>query len=379
MNIESQELSNANTIQITYPENHPGSEKTQINIYCDKPDLKTLYNIGEENAIRRCFITDATVATLPVMADFVNSFEDGVCGKDILIILGSGEAYKSIESVLTIIQTAIEAGFNRNDLFVGIGGGVITDLTGFSASLFKRGVKVEFVPTTLLAMVDASIGGKTGCDFQNYKNMIGTFYPAQKIHMFPYFVNTLSEDQFRSGLAESFKTALLYDKDLYEIFKTENEKILNRDEKTVFDIIKRCAKAKAGVVERDLTEQNERAFLNLGHTFGHAFESLAGLGAVTHGEAVAWGIGRAVSLSAKKEYCRESFKDEVLTILEKYGWNTTPVPESVNGGGIGERLLSFMVKDKKNQTNKIRLILQKGLCDTFIEEIDDKDILSVLK
>ena len=379
MNNKSQELSNENSITITYPENHPGSEKTQINFHTSDPDLKALYKPGEDNGIRRCFITDATVATLPVMTDFINSFEDGVCGKDILIILGSGEAYKSIESVLTIIQTAIEAGFNRKDLFVGIGGGVISDLTGFSASLFKRGVKVEFVPTTLLSMVDASIGGKTGCDFNNYKNMIGTFYPAQKIEMFPSFINTLSEDQFRSGLAESLKTALLFDRELYEIFKTKQEEIKNRDEKTVFEIIKRCAKAKSLVVERDLTEQNERAFLNLGHTFGHAFESLAGLGAVTHGDAVAWGIGRALSLSAKKEYCRESFKNEVLQILNDFGWNTSPIPESVNGGGIGERLLSIMVKDKKNQTDRIRLILQRELCDTFIEEIDDKDILSVLK
>lgn len=369
----------AEKITVAYPETHPGTDRTEISLIRGKPDLKSLFRPGEQNGQKRCFITDATVATLPCMENFISSFEDGVSGGDILIILGSGEAYKTIESVLSIVQTALESDFSRKDLFVGIGGGVITDLAGFSASLFKRGVKVRFVPTTLLSMVDASIGGKTGCDFQNYKNMIGTFYPAQKIDIFPEFVQSLSEEQFRSGLAESLKTALLYDKELYRMFRTEKDKIKSRDEKTVSEIIRRCAKAKSDVVERDFLEHNERAFLNLGHTFGHALETTAGLGAVLHGDAVAWGIGRAAELSAKKEYCAESFKDEVLSVLDDYGWNSSPVPDAVTGGGIGERILNAMRKDKKNLSGKIRLILQKGLCDTFIEEVPDTDILSVLR
>ena len=261
----------------------------------------------------------ATVATLPCVVPFIDCFEDGKCGNDILIILGSGESYKTIESVLTIVKDAVDSGFARKDLFVGIGGGVICDLTGFAASLFKRGAKVQFVPTTLLAMVDASIGGKTGCDFENYKNMIGSFFPAQQIHIYPEFVQSLSKEQYRSGLAEALKTALLYDSDLYQIIKTEKTKILNRDSKIIDTIIQKCAKAKANVVQEDFTEKNIRMYLNLGHTFGHALETIIGLGKIAHGDAVAWGIGRVLELCAKKEICKESYKAEVFEVLQSYG------------------------------------------------------------
>ncbi len=367
-----------NPMQVKYPAIYAGTDVTQIFFDNNTPDLSKIYNPGKPADQRRCFVTDATVATLPFMKSFLENFSDGKCGSDELIILGSGEAYKSIESVLTIVKTAVDAGFSRKDLFVGIGGGVICDLTGFAASLFKRGSHVEFVPTTLLAMVDAAIGGKTGCDFDNYKNMIGSFFPAQKIYMFPHFIKSLSNEQYRSGLAEAFKTALLYDKDLYQIFKTQKEKILQRDSELLIQIIHSCAKAKGQVVENDFTEKNERMFLNYGHTFGHALETIIGLGNIAHGDAVAWGIGRALDLSAKLDFCLESYKDEVLQILESYGWETKPVHSLILGGGTGERLISAMHKDKKNTHEKIKLVLQKGLCQTFTQEFDDDQILSVL-
>lgn len=365
-------------IQVKYPTINVGTDITQVFFNNEIPNLLEIYKPGNNQGQRRCFVTDATVATLPFMKEFISTFKDGNCGPDELVILGSGEAYKNIESVLTIVKTAVNAGFSRSDLFVGIGGGVICDLTGFAASLFKRGSSVEFVPTTLLAMVDASIGGKTGCDFDNYKNMIGSFFPAKKIYMFPEFIKHLSKEQYRSGLAEALKTAILYDKELYEIFKTQKEKILSRDSEILYKIIQSCAKAKGSVVERDFTEKNERMFLNLGHTFGHALETIVGLGNICHGDAVAWGIGRALDLSAKLDYCLESYKNEVLKILSDYGWETNPVHPLILGGGTGERLLNAMHKDKKNQDEKIKLVLQKGLCETFTEKFDDETILSVL-
>lgn len=371
-------MENYSNFNITYPAVHPGTDVTNIEFRTGTPDINSVFSPGTGSR-KRCFVTDATVATIPCMKTFIEQFDDGKCGDDILIILGSGEPYKTIESVLSIIEAALEADFSRKDLFVGIGGGVICDLTGFAASLYKRGAFVQFVPTTLLAMVDASIGGKTGCDFKNYKNMIGCFFPAQKILYFPEFIATLPEKQFRSGLAEAFKTALLYDPELFSIFKNNSEQILSREPETLCTIIQRCAKAKAGVVEKDFTEKNIRMFLNLGHTFGHALETLVGLGAVTHGEAVAWGIGRATALSARLELCKESFKDEVLDILAKYDWDTAPVPQIASGGGIDGRLVAIMHKDKKNQSGRIRLVLQKGLADTISQEIDDEDIRTVLK
>lgn len=366
------------TFQISYPKMSSGTDKSIISFFDGNPDINSLF-YSSPRSKRYFFITDATVASLPCMSQFLSKFDDGVYEKDNLLVLGSGEPYKTIDTVLQIISAAVEAGYTRNDVFVGIGGGVICDLTAFAASIFKRGIEVQFVPTTLLSMVDAAIGGKSGCDFDNYKNIIGSFYPASNIYYFPEFVLTLPENQFNSGLAEALKTALLFDKELYDCFKTQSEKINSRDMTILKEIIKKCVQAKAKIVEEDLTEQGIRATLNLGHTFGHAFETIVGLGTVTHGSAVAWGISRSVELAYKKDYCREAFKSEIFEVLKLYGWETKGIPSAIKGGGIGERFINVMHKDKKNLNDKIRVIILKDNQDTVIEEVSDKDILSVLK
>lgn len=370
-----------NSFTISYPALHSGTDKSLIKFISGTPDLAALFFDGEEakETRRRFFVTDATVASLECMQSFISKFDDGVCGKDCLLILGSGEPYKTIESVLNIVRAAFDANFTRKDIFIGIGGGVICDTTAFAASIYKRGTSVQFVPTTLLAMVDASIGGKAGCDFENYKNIIGTFFPATKLFYFPEFVQYLPENQYNSGLAEAFKTALLFDKELYDMFKNEADKINSRDSKTLETIIHKCVKAKGSIVEQDFTEQGIRAYLNLGHTFGHALETVAGLGSITHGAAVAWGIGRAVELAYKKEYCMQAFRDEIFDILKAYNWDTDPVPSFVKGGGFSERLITIMRTDKKNISDKIRLIICKAVTDIQIEEVDEKLIASVLK
>lgn len=369
-----------NSFTISYPALNPGTDKSIINFFEGTPDLSQLFFEGAEagETRRRFFVTDATVASLECMQSFISKFDDGVYGKDCLLILGSGEKYKTIETVLQIVSEAVEKGFTRKDLFVGIGGGVISDITAFAASIYKRGAKVQFVPTTLLSMVDASIGGKTGCDYDNVKNVIGTFYPAEKLYFFPEFIKSLPENQYNSGLAEAFKTALLFDKDLYEIFKSQAGKINSRDTALLVNLIQRCAGAKAKIVQEDFTEQGVRAYLNLGHTFGHALEAVSGFGTITHGAAVAWGIGRAAELAYKHDLCSSKYKDDILDILDFYGWDNKTVPSCIKGGAIGERLIAVMHKDKKNENDKIRIIMQKSICDTFIKEFEDKEILSVL-
>lgn len=364
---------------ISYPSVYLSTDKSKINFLSGTPDLISIFNPGECTTERRFFVTDATVASLPCMLPFIAKFEDDKCGNDCLIILGSGEPYKTIDSVLRIVTGAIEADFSRKDLFVGIGGGVICDITAFAASIFKRGANVEFVPTTLLAMVDASIGGKTGCDFANYKNMIGAFYPARQLYYWPEFLQSLPENQFNSGLAEAFKTAILFDKELFDIFENSSEKIHNRDSATLDTIIRKCVAAKAKIVEEDFTEKGIRCYLNLGHTYGHAFETLAGLGVVTHGQGVAWGIGRAVTLSHIKGYCLESFKNKIFDVMKLYEWDTSAIPAAVKGGALGDRFLTVMHKDKKNLTNKIKIIMPKAICDIVSEEVEDSEILLSLK
>jgi len=367
-------------ISINYPSINLGSKQSNISFIDDEVDLVKLFLENKKNPQqKRFFITDSNVASLECLQSFTNKFDDGVYENDFLMIIGSGEKSKSFETVLSIITAAIQANFTRKDMFVGIGGGVICDLACFAASIYKRGIEVQLVPSSLLAMVDAAIGGKTSCDFDEYKNIIGTYFPASNIYYLPAFIQTLPENQYNSGLAEAFKTGLLFDKELYNILKDSTEKVLSRDPETLNQIIKRSVKAKGRVASEDFLDEGIRTHLNLGHTFGSALENIAGLGAITHGAAVAWGIGRSVELAWKKEYCLQAFRDEIFSVLEKYNWDTDAQPQVARGGGVGSRMLQVMHKDKKNLSDKVRIVLLKGIEDSLVEEIDDNDILAVLK
>lgn len=382
---------------IAYPPVHPGTDRTFIRFYGGEPDLNSIfYSSEEENSPQRIFVTDTNVASLKQMQPFINFFRGenysqpkiengfiGTRGKDVLLILGSGEPFKTIESVLAICKAAIDSNAKRSAVFTGIGGGVITDMTAFAASIFKRGATCELVPTTLLSMVDAAIGGKTGCDFDSYKNMIGSFFPAQKIHIIPSFIQSLPENEYRSGMAEVVKTALLYSKELFEKLASKPEILQNRKDPLVEEMIKICVNAKAAVVEQDLTEKNIRMQLNLGHTFGHALETRAGLGKVSHGDAVAWGMARAAELSKKIGLCTENYVQTVKSALSSFGWETQPMHSALNGKFASEKeaalsLFEAMKKDKKNASNKVRFVLQEDVGETVITEVDEKDVLSVL-
>ncbi len=358
-----------NTITIPYPPIHIGTEKTSIFFYDSFESF-----IAKENntSTRKIYVVDDTVCNLHPVKSILESIDSD----SIVVTIQAGETYKTIDTVLKIVSEALEADMQRSSTFIGIGGGVVCDMTAFAASIFKRGAKLELIPTTLLAMVDASIGGKTGVDFSNYKNMIGSFYPASSIHMASEFVQSQSKKEYLSGLAEVVKTAMLYDTELFNIMKEKKDAILARDKDVVKDMIYRCAKAKACVVEQDLTEKNIRMQLNLGHTFGHALESIAGLGSITHGEAVAWGIARAIDLSEKMGLCSNDYKNDIFSVLESYGWCTNAIHPclTINKDEVPTALLQAMKKDKKNSSSKVRVILQKDLCNTQIQEVED-DIL----
>ncbi len=375
---------------INYQSVHPGTEATLISFYDSFDDLfsavmspKTILGVdgepvGTEPVVRRVFVTDTNVAAIPVVAAFLASIDRT---RHAVVVLESGEKYKDFTSVLTIVKAALEAGMQRNCCFTGIGGGVITDMTAFAASIFKRGAKLELIPTTLLAMVDASIGGKTGCDFDGYKNMTGTFYPARTLYMASPFLQSLPESEFRSGLAEAAKTGMLYAPKLFQIMKDQSSKVLSRDEETMMQIIMRCALAKAHIVQQDLMETGIRMQLNLGHTYAHALESVAGLGNVTHGEAVAWGLGRQAELSLTSGLCNEQYVKDIMNILALYGWATEARHPAVTGcsdAEFADAIIAAMRQDKKNDSNMIRHILQKELNCTVIQEVEDSVIRSTL-
>lgn len=304
-----------------------------------------------------------------------------------LVVLPSGEENKTLLNIEVILERALSSGMARDSVFVGFGGGVITDMTAFAASIFMRGARLELVPTTLLAMVDASVGGKTGVDFLNSKNCVGTFYPASRIHMPISALASLSEAEFRSGLAEVFKTAILYAPKLFQIMAERKDEILSRDGELMLEIVKRCVQAKAHIVERDLRESGERMYLNLGHTFGHALESVAGLGRVTHGEAVAWGIARSLALGKRLGITDEGYIADVLPVLESYGWSTDKIHPALSArieageidrNGVARSLLDAMKNDKKKKNGQIRFILQREINSTLATEVADGDVLAVL-
>lgn len=375
-----------NTVELFYPENS-GFVKSDINFFKETPDLVSYFFNAENNTdenLCRLFVTDKTIAELPAVKPFIEFLKNKNDNKNALLILNAGEAYKTIQSVLEIVKTALDHNFTRNSLFIGIGGGVICDMTGFAASMFKRGVNALFVPTTLLADVDASIGGKTGCDFDSYKNMIGAFYPAKSVNIWSDFIQTLPQTEFISGLGEAIKTAFLFSPEMCRIFQDNKDKVMNRDKELMSLIIMECAKAKANIVHTDFKEKAERAYLNYGHTFGHALESIAGLGSITHGEGVAWGMGRALDLASNIGLCTKDFADKNKKLLASYGYDMNPIPEILKGKysveEIQKKLLNAMKKDKKNiSTSTVRVTLQKDYCKTLIQEVSDSDILAVLK
>lgn len=374
-------------LNIKYKPLFSGTEKTKIRFIDSDPDLDFLLSDK-----KKLFITDTNVFALSSLKKFFSNFSkekefsQGRTTASIythkkngttfaLIVIPAGEEFKTIDTVLAIIKCALEFSLTRKDVFTGLGGGVITDLTAFASSIYKRGALCEFVPTTLLAMVDAAIGGKTGCDFESYKNIAGTFYPAKTLDVFPSFVKSLNEKEFFSGFAEALKTALLFNKNLVEYIKCNKEKIISRNPECIYKIITECAKEKAKIVQKDLSEKNIRMLLNFGHTFGHALESNAGLGRLTHGECVAWGMMRAVKLSLLKGLCSPEYYKDVQSLLVSFGYETKAIHSAFSDS---QKILQTMKNDKKNSSENIRVILQKGISKNIITEVTDTEILEAL-
>lgn len=298
-----------------------------------------------------------------------------------LVVLAPGEEEKQLSSVERILEAALNAGLARDSVFVGFGGGVVTDMTAFAASLYMRGAGLCLVPTTLLAMADAAVGGKTGVDFGNFKNCVGTFYPAQEIHISVDALRTLPQTEFMSGLAEVVKTAMLYAPKLYQILWEKKESILSRDGDLLLEIVKRCVQAKAHVVERDLKETGERMFLNLGHTFAHALETVAGLGTISHGEAVAWGIARALELGKRAGITDLDWAKEATGLIASYGYSIAPVHPVLAGRNEAETpqlLLNAMKNDKKKKGGVVRFVLQREINSTLVTPVPDAEVLAVL-
>lgn len=341
------------------------------------PDLS-----GKKGRVDALYVCDEH--TLPLLHHAEN-FSDHVP----LVVLPAGDEAKNLDSLALIAEKAAEYELDRHACFIAFGGGVVCDITALAASLYMRGVRCILVPTTVLAMADASIGGKTAVNLSGYKNLIGTFYAASSIILCFPVLRSLPETEYRSGLAEILKTGALYDSELYRMFLTRHDEISRRDSECLSRLIRRAAEAKARVVERDFTEQGERTFLNFGHTFAHALESLSRF-SVPHGEAVAWGISRALAVGLRLGISDKKYADALTVVLRRYGWCTDPVfrcrgeasvvlPNTVREQSFAEAIVELMKKDKKNRNGAIRLVLQEEVEKTQIREVAVSVIKEVLR
>jgi 3-dehydroquinate synthase len=282
------------------------------------------------------------------------------------IVLKAGEQYKIQATVDSVISQLVGMKADRKWTLVGIGGGVITDLTGYIGAVYLRGVRVGFIPTTLLALVDASIGGKNGIDVGLYKNMVGTIrQPSFLLHDL-IFLNTLPEAEWRNGFAEVIKHAAIKDAVMFRELEARGPAYYQKNKKAVCDIIQRNALLKTRVVQRDEFEQNERRLLNFGHTLGHAIENQYKL---MHGEAVAIGMVFAATLSQSISGFRDT--ERLVSVIEQYG---LPVSADYNR----DTVFAVLTGDKKKEGSTVNFVLLKKLGKGYIEKISLDKIYEAL-
>ncbi|MDR3162018.1 MAG: 3-dehydroquinate synthase [Spirochaetaceae bacterium] len=275
-------------------------------------------------------------------------------------VLPPGETAKGWASVERILAAAAEAGLGRDGLFIALGGGVISDLTAFGASIFMRGCRLCIISTTLLGMADAALGGKTGFDLFGIKNLAGTFYPAEGIYMPLEALASLPQREWKSGMAEVIKTAILGDRALMDLLRSpggdlKGGDLLRTHREAVFELIAACVEIKGRIVEADPRETGtDRALLNLGHTFAHALESAAGLGNLSHGEAVAWGLVRSCELGLRLGITPEERAREISALIRSYGYETA-APHPLMGDG--RSFMQALGGDKKKKAGTLNVVI----------------------
>ncbi len=287
------------------------------------------------------------------------------------VILEDGEAYKTLDGMMPVIDTMMEKNIDRKVTLVALGGGVIGDITGFAAAIYRRGVNFIQIPTTLLAQVDSSVGGKTGVNHPLGKNMIGAFYQPQCVLADLDTLHTLEDKQLSAGLAEVIKYALIDDIDFLKWLEQNIDKLLQRDTQALAYAIEKSCQDKADIVSKDETEAGMRALLNLGHTFGHAIETAAGYGNCLHGEAVAIGMVMAADLSYRHGWLNQQEVARIKHILQ-----AARLPVDLPAGIRAQQMLDLMAGDKKVQNGKLHLVLFKEQAKSFICSDYREDLLA---
>ena len=288
------------------------------------------------------------------------------------VVLPPGESEKNWPSIEKILSTAFSCGLARDSMFIGIGGGVILDMTAFAASIYMRGANVILVPTTLLSMVDATLGGKTGIDFDMIKNGVGTFFPARDVLIDTSILSSLPENEWMCGLGEVVKHAFLSENsNLHDFLVSEKEKIMARDPETVSEMIRLSLEVKISYITRDPEEKlGIRSSLNLGHTFGHAWETLSDF-TVSHGEGVAWGTARALETGMALGITDRVWGEKALDLLSLYGFDLSARIDEKDIQGY----LSVIKRDKKKKGGAVRFVLMEGQGKPVLKVLSDDEIV----
>jgi 3-dehydroquinate synthase len=291
-----------------------------------------------------------------------------------LVVIEPGEPSKSIEMATALWEKLLQLGADRGTVIVAVGGGVVGDLAGFVAATFARGLRFFQVPTSLLAQVDSSVGGKVGINLPQAKNMVGAFLQPLGVLIDSHTLDTLDRREYCSGLAEVVKYGVILDAALFDYLEEHIAAISNRDHEVLRHVIARCCRLKADVVEQDEREETgHRAVLNYGHTFAHAFETLAGYGELLHGEAVAIGMHCAARLAERLGRVEAAFTARQQRLLDDLGL-PTEVP-AVDA----DQALRTMMHDKKVEHGRLRFVLPEGMGRvSLVSDIDPHDVRAVL-
>lgn len=325
--------------------------------------------------IRRLLPSRAThvfvITSPPVRRRWGQVLEDSLAKARLpfsVLEMNDGEPSKHMHTVEQLGEQMVGALADRKSMIVAFGGGVVGDAAGFLAAIFMRGIPFIQIPTTFLAQVDASIGGKTGVNLRAGKNLIGAFHQPRAVLIDPEVLSTLSDREFRAGLFESLKCGVIRNKGLFEFMNTRAEKILRRDRKALERVIVDSVRVKAAVVAADEKESDLRRILNFGHTLGHALESATGYGHFLHGEAVAWGMIAASIIARDLKVCDQKTATQIQSSVQLYG----PLP-NVPCGADG--VLSRLSADKKTVAGEVHFVLPKKIAQVTIRSGVPVDVI----
>lgn len=336
--------------------------------FADLPDELESYDIAQRKI---CIVADSNIDS--IFGGEVKNLLEKRCAKVVGFTFPAGEGQKNLETVSKLYEFLINNHFDRKDMLIALGGGVTGDLTGFAAATYLRGIDFVQVPTSLLAQVDSSIGGKTGVDFQAYKNMVGAFYMPKLVYININTLKSLSERQFHSGLGEVIKHGLIRDKDYLKYIMEHKEEIAKKDQEVMARVVEGSCRIKRAVVEEDPKEAGVRALLNFGHTFGHSIEKLMDF-SLTHGECVGIGSVLAMQMSKDRGYITGEEFDQIKELFQYFDFPQVPEQLAVSD------IIKATKLDKKMEHGTIKFILLQSIGNASIyKDVSDEEMVQAFE